>query len=309
MRNTIALVVDDDQRVRDTVVKLLAHIGIDARPYATAEELLAHLFPTAVVELADMPDLLIIDLQLEQGHMQGADLIRELAGRNVPSSLMAISGVVPPSEFANEIICFGAAVLLPKPFSISEFCPRAKRLAEIGKRRRLKRIGHEQNRLYLKDETRKHRPVFISYAHEDENFANGIRIHIESLGIDVWYAPTTLDAGDEWQREIVAAVDNASVLIPIFTDHFLLSPTCLEELACFLKRMASEKQGNLLLLPIVGQLSPRGRTHEIFSSVAEKYHCVELFPRAVDCITALTWPLQEHIARCRKQNACRAGRP
>lgn len=264
-----ALLVDDDKPVRDTVVKMLAHIGIDALAYLTAEELLAHLFPDAVVEFAVMPDLLIIDLQLEQGHMQGAELIRELAVRNVPSSLMAISGVVPPSEFANEIMCFGAAVLLSKPLGISEFCPRAKRLAEIGKMRRLKRIGHEQNRLYLKDETRKHRPVFISYAHEDELFANGIRIQIESFGIDVWYGPTILDAGDEWRREIAAGVDNASVLIPFFTDHFFSSPMCLEELACFRKRMASEKQGNLLLLPIVGRL-PLGEGLTRYSAPSPK---------------------------------------
>ena len=298
-----ALVVDDDQGVRHIVVEFLANIGIEAQAYETAEELLAYLFPAAVVELAYMPDLLVIDLQLKKGCMQGVDLIRELVSprKNVPSSLMAISGVVPSAEFVDEIIPFGTAVLLPKPFGIHEFCPRAKRLAEIGKRRRLKRIENGQNRLNPRDENRIHRPVFISYAREEEHLANGIRIHIESLGIDVWYGPTTLDGGDEWRHEIATGVDNASVLIPIFTDHFLSSHMCLEELARFQNRIDSDERGNLLLLPIVGKLSSRSRTHEIFGSIVEKYHYIEFYPRVTDGLTSLTMPLQAHIALCSKR--------
>ena len=241
MADFTALVVDDDRGIRQMVVELLLGTGIESRAYEMAEELLAYLFPSAVVELADMPDLVVIDLQLKKGCMQGLDLIRELVSprRNVPSSLMATSGAVPSAAFVDEVLNYGTAVLLPKPFGVSDFCPRAKRLAAIGKRRRLNRIEREQHRLNPRDETRKHRPVFISYAHEDERLANGIRIHIESLGIDVWYGPTTLDAGDEWHREIATGVDNAFILLPIITDYYLSSRMCIEELARFLNRMTS----------------------------------------------------------------------
>lgn len=299
-----ALVVDDSEPVRSTLVNLLAKIGITAQAYETAEELLCYLFPTAVIELSDMPDLIIIDLQLKKDFMQGFELISELVSprKNVPSSLMAISGNVPPAKFFDEIIAFGAAVLLPKPFGIQDFCPRAKRLAEIGKNRRLIRIEREQCRLNHRDQSRIHRPVFISYAHEDEQLANGIRIHIESLGIDVWYGPTTLDVGDEWQSEISAGVDNTSVFLPIITDHFLSSPMCLEELSRFQNRRDSEEQGNLLLLPIVGNLSSRGRTHKIFRTIAEKYHYIECQPHIIDCLTSLTMPIQLQIARLQKHH-------
>ena len=303
MEELQALIVDDDKGIRDLLVEYLGTIAIQAQAYETAERLLAHLFPGAVIELSEMPDLLIIDLQLKEGHMQGIDLIKELVRprRNVPSSIMAISGAVPSADFVDSVIPFGPAVLLPKPFGIYEFCPKARRLAEIGRNRRQRRIDDEQSISSRMDEKRKNRDIFISYAHEEEDIANCIRIHIESLGIDVWYGPTTLDGGDEWGPKIASGVDNSSVFIPIITDHYLSSKVCLQELARFQKRMADDEKRNLKLIPIVGQLSPRGRTHNLFKNISEKYHFIEFYPRIADCLTSLTMPLQTHIARSRNQ--------
>jgi CheY-like chemotaxis protein len=293
-----ALVVDDDELLRNMLVEFLSRVDIDALAYGTAEELLAYLFPTPLVELEYMPDLIVIDLQLKQDYMQGPDLIYELVSPkyNIPSSLMAISGVIPSAEFVQDLKAFSAATLLPKPFGIPEFCPRAKRLADIGKKRRLKRIQSVNNRLYSMDSDRENRPVFISHASEEEMLANGIRIHIESLGIDVWYGPTTIDVGEVWRDQIKAGVKNASVFVPILSDFYFASSVCIDELSSFLKRLDTENRTDLLFLPIVYKLSSRLKNHEIFRKISEKYHYID-FAHATDGLTRLTMPIQALIAR------------
>lgn len=277
-----AFILDDEKAIRDLLIQILELKKIEAKAFSTPEELLTHLFPSAIVIPEQMPDLLIIDLQLQPGGKTGIDLIRELAERDVPSAIMAISGVIPHSEFASNAICFGAAVLLPKPFSIEEFLEKSSKLARIGKNRRKRRIEDQKSRLELRDPTRKHRPVFISYADEDKNYANGLRRHIESLGINVWYAPTTIEVGEIWIDEIENGIDDASIFVPILTDHFFASSICRDELERFLKRKEQDIQNKLLFLPIVGKLSKRGQVHELFRSIAETYQYIHLFPWTAD---------------------------
>lgn len=69
--------------------------------------------------------------------------------------------------------------------------------------------------------------VFISYAEKDHRFAKRLAGHIkalperEALGIKVWLAADSLQAGDEWHRELVRARAAASVAA-VFTsaDYF-----------------------------------------------------------------------------------------
>jgi len=59
---------------------------------------------------------------------------------------------------------------------------------------------------------------------------------------------------------------------------------------------------DLKLIPIVGQLSSRGRGSDIFRSIAEKYHYIEFHPRMADALTSFTMTLQAQIARCKNRN-------
>jgi FixJ family two-component response regulator len=298
MADLTAFVVDDEESIRKIITDLLRDVEISARAYSTAEELRAHLLPSAVLDISEMPDLIVVDLQLQNGCMQGTDLIQELAERDIPSQIMAISGAVLPSEFANNIMCFGAAVLLPKPFAMSEFCPRAKRLAQIGYKKRMRRIGdRDDNRLQLRDPERKHRPVFLSYANEDEVLANGIRINIESYDIDVWYAPTALDVGHKWRREIEKGIDDACIFIAILSDHFLVSEMCLKEMKRFRIHLEGDSERRFLLLPVIADLSSVGRSHDLIRWIRDTYQYYELRPFISDCITALICRIQEHLSK------------
>lgn len=287
------MIVDDDDIIRELIPQFLHKKGIKCEAYSTAEELLARLFPSAINEPSYMPDLIIIDLQLDKGKIQGIELIKELTTRDAPCELMAISGAIPSSDFTDDIICFGAAILLAKPFELEQqFYPRVKRLAEIGKKRRMKSV---ENPCEFHDDSRRYRPVFLSYADEDRQLATGIRRHLESYNINVWYAPTAISLGCEWNKEIKKGVKDACIFIPLISDHFIASDMCLNELNSFRNRMDQQSKRGLLLLPVVGDLSNRSRNSEVFKSIASKYQYSQLRPRASDCLTTLIWRIQAHL--------------
>jgi FixJ family two-component response regulator len=286
------MLVDDDEEVRECLLEYLKLHNIECEAYSSAEELLARLYPSAINEPFYMPDLIIIDLRLKDGKMQGVELIKELAHRDVPCELMAISGVIPSLEFADDLICFGAATLLTKPFDLkADFYPRAKRLAEIGQKRRMKTVA---KMIELSDESRRHRPVFLSYANEERQMANGIRRHIESYNINVWYAPTSIRIGRDWKQEIRKGIETACVFIPLISDCFLSSDECVDELGIFLHRIDQQNKHDLLVLPIVCNLSDRFKNSQKFQSIAQRYQYSPLRPRASDCLTTLLWRIQTH---------------
>jgi len=287
------MIVDDDDGIRKSIARFLSDKDVECESFETAEALMARLYPSVINDWAFMPDLIIIDLQLDKGEMQGIDLIKELSTRNAPCELIAISAAIPSLAFTDDIICFGAAFLLAKPFLLEEqFFPRAVRLAEIGKKRRLNSV---ENPFEVHDETRKERPVFLSYADEDRHLANGIRRHLESFNIDVWYAPTALSIGSEWNREIRKGIKDAKIFIPLISDHFIASGMCLKELHNFRYRMGEEEIRDLLLLPVVDRLSETSRNSDLFKSVEEKYHYSYLRPRVADCLTNLIWKIQSYL--------------
>lgn len=301
------MVVDDDEGIRKLISEFLDSKGIECEVYASAEALLARLYPSAVNDPGFMPDLIIIDLKLEREQnftnyfienepeqMQGIDLIKELITRNVPCELIAISGAIPSLEFTDDIICFGAAFLLPKPFELEkQFYPRAIRLAEIGKKRRLRSV---ENPFELHDETRKDRPVFLSYADQDRHVANGIRRHLESFSIDVWYAPIAISIGAKWNQEIRKGIRDAKIFVPLISDHFIASRPCWDELCSFRNRMDEYSKSQLLLLPVVDDLSEESRKSDLFQTIERKYHYNRLRPRVSDCLTSLIGKIQNHIA-------------
>jgi len=308
MANFKMMVVDDDEGIRKLISDFLDSKGIECEVYASAEALLTRLYPSAVNDPEFMPDLIIIDLKLdreqnftnyfienEPEQMQGIDLIKELTSRNAPCELIAISGAIPSLTFTDDIICFGAAFLLAKPFALEEqFYPRAIRLAEIGKKKRLKSV---KNPFELHDETRKDRPVFLSYAEEDRHLANGIRRHLESFNIDVWYAPITIKIGAEWNQEIRNGIRDATIFVPLISDHFIASGMCLNELDSFRNRMEAHSKSQLLLLPVVDDLSEESRKSDLFKSIERRYHYNRLRPRVSDCLTSLINTIRIHITK------------
>ena len=72
-------------------------------------------------------------------------------------------------------------------------------------------------------ETRRH--VFVSYSHQDSEYLDRLQVHLspfERDGIDTW-ADTKIKAGQDWQHEIDAALNQAIAVILLISADFLAS--------------------------------------------------------------------------------------
>ena len=61
--------------------------------------------------------------------------------------------------------------------------------------------------------------VFISYQHEDADFAELLKFRIKDRGFDSWVDSEDLQAGEEWQVSIDQAIKGAFALIVIMTPN------------------------------------------------------------------------------------------
>lgn len=69
-------------------------------------------------------------------------------------------------------------------------------------------------------------PVFISYAHEDENYLSKILTHLEPLRMQdqvcAW-SDSDLQPGSDWGRNINISIANARVFLLLVSKHYLAS--------------------------------------------------------------------------------------
>src|SRR2546428_9488081 len=61
------------------------------------------------------------------------------------------------------------------------------------------------------------RHVFISYQHNDGDFAENLISRIEKVGLETWVDNDHLQAGEDWRTEIDQAIKDAFALIVIMT--------------------------------------------------------------------------------------------
>lgn len=102
---SMVYILDDDARVREALVALLASAGYRVTAFASAQEYLAHTRP-------DVPGCLVLDLDLPG--MSGLDLQRELAGTHGPQIVFLTGhGDIPSTVKAMK---GGAVEFLAKPF-------------------------------------------------------------------------------------------------------------------------------------------------------------------------------------------------
>jgi FixJ family two-component response regulator len=102
----IVFIVDDDDRIREALLELLAAHGMRAEAFASAGGYIA-------AEKPDLPACLILDLELPD--INGLDLQRQIAERGHPPIVFITGhGDIPSSVSA---IKHGAVDFLTKPFS------------------------------------------------------------------------------------------------------------------------------------------------------------------------------------------------
>ena len=90
MEKCKVIVLDDQPEVRDMLVRPLCRRDLHAVGYSEAERVLSDIFD--VIQPPDeQPDLVVVDLKLADGKMQGIDLIKLLMSRNLACVIVAIT--------------------------------------------------------------------------------------------------------------------------------------------------------------------------------------------------------------------------
>ncbi len=286
-----AIVLDDDPQAGTLIATLLKSRKFEAHCYTDAESLLAEVFG-AGLPLKDVPDLLVVDRQLKPNKMQGLEFINELARKDVPCEILLISGSLTNEDVEEALEC-GWGAWLPKPFTSNNYAAeRMERLAEIGKRRRLHRMKGQHR---TADLSRRERPVFLSYSHHNEKLATGLRRALETEHILVWYARDMLRAGDKFNPLIESAVNKARVFLPLITDSYVDSRSCARELEQFRHRMESDRQSQLLILPVLYKLSPDKRGDRVVRPIFKKYHHLDISSQSAERLPELSSRIQHFL--------------
>ncbi len=66
--------------------------------------------------------------------------------------------------------------------------------------------------------------VFLSHSHADKVFADAICHKLEAHGIRCWVAPRDIRPSEDWAEAIINAMDNAKVLVLVFSSSSNNSP-------------------------------------------------------------------------------------
>ena len=118
-------------------------------------------------------------------------------------------------------------------------------------------------------------PVFISYAHEDENYLNKILTHLEPLRMQdqvcAW-SDKDLQPGSEWGRNIGISMANAKVFLLLVSKHYLASD--------FIRK--SELPGLLSLYFSTRPIIPILLSPCIYDLAVFKYPDPEIGPKVFD---------------------------
>lgn len=90
--------------------------------------------------------------------------------------------------------------------------------------------------------------VFISYSHQDENFAKCLYTDLQSKGIRCWFAPEDLKIGDRYHQRIDESIRLYDKFILILSEHSVQSTWVEREVVA--AREKEDQQQRLVLFPL-----------------------------------------------------------
>jgi CheY-like chemotaxis protein len=262
-------VVDDEEQIRTLIEECCYLEGLfDVKTYEDSKTILRDL--DLSIRQGDEPDAFVIDLG---ENLQGLELIRYLkTERDVSSSILALSNL--NDDGLLQASNLGADAFLQKPFPPDVLMENLEHCAQIGRKCRLRRKGERQP-----DVSRKRRPVFLSYCSKDEQPADFLTKSLEAKGIGVWYAPDTLEPGNEWRDDIRNGLMEAKIFLPLITDNYATSQICLAEMGKIFRRLKTESHQRPLIIPILYN-SPDSALQIKSIRRCLKYHHVTMSPKS-----------------------------
>ena len=123
--------------------------------------------------------------------------------------------------------------------------------------------------------------IFISYAHRDDKRVLPVIHKLLAAGFRIWY-DDAIEKGREWDNDIARHVRDCAVFIPFFTENYLDSFNCKNELryalskkrrclAVFLEEISFEDDPGLEMYIYVNQniMAQSMKTDTIFQKIAE----------------------------------------
>jgi hypothetical protein len=94
--------------------------------------------------------------------------------------------------------------------------------------------------------------VFLCYAHEDKEFLEGLRRHLEPLRksglIEVWH-DGAISAGTDWSEEIKRHLHEAHIILLLVSADFIASPYCYD--VEMRQAMERHEKGEARVIPII----------------------------------------------------------
>ena len=117
--------------------------------------------------------------------------------------------------------------------------------------------------------------VFISYSNKDKQVADAICAKLEALPLRCWIAPRDVAAGHSWGSSIIEAIEEAKVMVLVYSGNSNLSPQVIREV----ERAVSK---GLVLVPFRIEATMMSKDMEYFLSSSH-------------WIDALTPPLEKHL--------------
>ena len=93
--------------------------------------------------------------------------------------------------------------------------------------------------------------VFYSYSHKDEDFKNALETHFAVLRndnlIDEWH-DGKINAGDDWNEEIQKNMDDAHIILLLFSPDFIDSKACQKEVK---RALELKKEKGTIFIPVI----------------------------------------------------------
>jgi hypothetical protein len=89
----------------------------------------------------------------------------------------------------------------------------------------------------------------LSYATEDQDFAEKLHADLTSKGVSCWFAPHDLKVGDKLRDKVYKAIQRQDKLLIVLSEHAIGSAWVEEEVDAALDREHQQK-GTYLLFPI-----------------------------------------------------------
>lgn len=189
-------IVDDDNGVRSSLRILLKSVGLNATPFASAQEFLASYHP-------DQPGCLILDIRMPG--MSGLELQEELNSRAAALPVVFISGHA-DVPMAVEAMRHGAFDFLQKPFRDQELIDRVQRALTWDQENRAALKEHDRIRERLQSLTPREREVLDLMTHGKANKVMANDLGLSSRTVEIHRAHVMEKMGTASVAQLVRMV-------------------------------------------------------------------------------------------------------